>query len=860
MFAQRVARGRDAHFIEPPIGERLGVEHGARVGSGLVHERTARFARDFFEQTEQGFDDFRLGVHFESRRARGPRHVAAERVLLGRRDVALGAVGELDVEGRGERRLPFQFQPGDGEDFVRDGGESDIADAQRLEYQLRLLPLVQFDGFERVNLRLRLREFFTELGRDLARPGEAFFIRHTVGEREPALGHFQRRIVAPLEAAHHRGHARGDDFRVSVVADVAGRRAVVHPHQVAARALAHDGDERGGCVGGDAEFGGDVLCEAPEVIRREQRRAVIVLGVVGEERERFSLARLHREHGELRVHRAARAGHVGALMAGVHVGAHVQFAKRVAQHFVGPANPAAVERVLRVILLRPADARGLQALHRADDGRGDAPRQVARIHRVNAAAETAHRRRRGVRVRRGNEHSFHRHPRRLARVGLCAVDEVARHHARIHHAEHDARFPIVERQRLHRERVHHLVRRALREHGIHPHGEFLRPDVHGKSPGAKLREGSTGNDEEEGERREEVHRAETGRHGGWGARLNPGAGCVMHAVLSGGCHIRANALSLPSMSPRHFLTVLAGTFALPAFAADPTFLDPADAGPDFAVQGEYVGESCAAQVIALGDGKFRIVGWDKGLPGAVADFEKKVEVDAKREGDKVVFNGNGWKGEIADGQLKGTNDEGKAWTIKRTVRESPTLGAKPPAGATVLFDGTNADAWEGGKMDERKLLAGGVKSKGKFGDCTLHVEFRTPFKPFARGQGRGNSGIYVQDRYECQVLDSFGLKGENNETGGIYSVAAPKLNMCFPPLSWQTYDIEFVAAKYEGDKKVKSAVMTVKLNGVLVQDGTEVPRITTAAGSKEGPEPGPIQLQAHGNPVFYRNIWIVEKK
>lgn len=314
------------------------------------------------------------------------------------------------------------------------------------------------------------------------------------------------------------------------------------------------------------------------------------------------------------------------------------------------------------------------------------------------------------------------------------------------------------------------------------------------------------------------------------------------------------------MSLPRLFAALVFSAALPAFAADVTFLEPADAGPDFAVQGEYVGEGCAAQVIALGEGKFHIVGWDKGLPGTVADFEKKVDVAAQREGEKVVFNGNGWKGEIAGGQLQGTNDEGKAWTLKHTIRESPTLGAKPPTGATVLFDGTNADAWEGGKMDGRKLLAGGVKSKGKFGDCTLHVEFRTPFKPNARGQHRGNSGIYVQDRYECQVLDSFGLKGENNETGGIYSVVAPKLNACLPPLSWQTYDIEFQAAKFDGGKKVKNAVLTVKLNGVLVQDRTEVPRTTTAAGSKEGPEPGPIQLQAHGNPVFYRNIWIVEKK
>ena len=300
--------------------------------------------------------------------------------------------------------------------------------------------------------------------------------------------------------------------------------------------------------------------------------------------------------------------------------------------------------------------------------------------------------------------------------------------------------------------------------------------------------------------------------------------------------------------------------ALAASAEESTFIEPEQAGPDFAVQGEYVGEGCGAQVIALGGGKFHIVGWSKGLPGTVADVEKTVELEALREGEKVVFSGSGWKGAIEGGQVKATDAEGTAYVLKHTLRESPTAGAKPPAGAVVLFDGTSAEAWDGGKMDARKLLAGGTKSNQKFGDCTLHVEFRTPFMPTARGQGRGNSGVYLQDRFECQVLDSFGLKGENNEAGGIYTVSAPRLNMCLPPLSWQTYDIDFEAAKFDGDKKVKNAVMTVKHNSVLVQDHVEVPRTTTAAGAKEGPEPGPIQLQNHGNPVFYRNIWLVEKK
>ncbi len=310
------------------------------------------------------------------------------------------------------------------------------------------------------------------------------------------------------------------------------------------------------------------------------------------------------------------------------------------------------------------------------------------------------------------------------------------------------------------------------------------------------------------------------------------------------------------------LTLLA--FSIPTSAADAvageTFLEPAPAGPDFAIQGEYVGQDCAAQVVALGAGKFKIIGWGKGLPGAVEGAEKKVVVDAEWVGEKVTFDGEGWKGEIAGGQLRGTDTEGNTWELKRVVRESPTLGAKPPAGAIVLFDGTNTDAWVNGKMDERKLLAAGTKTKQTFGDFTLHAEFRTPFKPMARGQGRGNSGVYLQDRYECQILDSFGLTGEDNEAGGLYKISKPRLNLCFPPLSWQTYDIDFTAARFDAEgRKTQNAKVTARLNGVLVQENVELPK-PTGGGRPETAEPGPIQLQGHGNPVFYRNVWVVEKK
>ena len=317
------------------------------------------------------------------------------------------------------------------------------------------------------------------------------------------------------------------------------------------------------------------------------------------------------------------------------------------------------------------------------------------------------------------------------------------------------------------------------------------------------------------------------------------------------------------MSSRSLLLAL-GAFALSHLslsAADVAFTDAASAGVDFQIQGEYRGDNCAAQVIALGDGKFHLVGWAKGLPGDVPDPEKKQEIDGVLQDGSVHFKNDDWDATLKDGEISGSNKDGAKHTLKKIERKSTTLGAKPPQGALVLFDGTNADAWKNGKMDKDGNLQCGVLSKQEFGDCTLHVEFFLPFKPFARGQGRANSGVYMQDRYEVQVLDSFGLKGENNECGGIYTKHKPKVNMCYPPLIWQTYDIDFEAAKWDADgKKLKNAVFTVKHNGVLIHDHVEVDTATTAAGRKDGPGPGPIQLQNHGNPVVFRNIWLVEKK
>ena len=152
----------------------------------------------------------------------------------------------------------------------------------------------------------------------------------------------------------------------------------------------------------------------------------------------------------------------------------------------------------------------------------------------------------------------------------------------------------------------------------------------------------------------------------------------------------------------------------------------------------------------------------------------------------------------------------KAGELKKVDAQKPHARRSAPPGAIVLFDGTSPDNFENGKLIEGNLLgATGCVSKHKFGDHSLHIEFRTPFMPKSRGQARGNSGVYVQGRYEVQVLDSFGLEGEDNECGGIYKIAKPAVNMCFPPLSWQTYDIDFKAARYDdGGKKTDNARIT----------------------------------------------------
>ncbi|MGF1577823.1 MAG: DUF1080 domain-containing protein [Gemmataceae bacterium] len=278
-----------------------------------------------------------------------------------------------------------------------------------------------------------------------------------------------------------------------------------------------------------------------------------------------------------------------------------------------------------------------------------------------------------------------------------------------------------------------------------------------------------------------------------------------------------------------------------------TYTDPAKAGPDYKIQGEYVAvkepktAKVAVQIVALGGGQFDLYVLGGGLPGDGWDTKTRTKISGKTDSKgTVVFRDKKNVAEIVNGKLVfDSGDETIA--MKKIQRKSKTEGAKPPKGAIVLFDGTTTEAWAGGKIVADNLLHSGTRSKKSYLVKKIHLEFRTPFRPYGRGQGRGNSGTYINGR-EIQILDSFGLDGKRNECGAIYGRAAPRINMCYPPLTWQTFDAEYKV----GNKGLLTA--TIWHNGVMVHENVNLRR---------GHTPQPINLQAHGNPVYYKNIWIL---
>ena len=188
-----------------------------------------------------------------------------------------------------------------------------------------------------------------------------------------------------------------------------------------------------------------------------------------------------------------------------------------------------------------------------------------------------------------------------------------------------------------------------------------------------------------------------------------------------------------------------------------------------------------------------------------------------------------------------------------------------------LFNGKNMEGWKtrwGKEIPNWKVEEDGTVTVGnediisdyEFGDAHLHVEFRTPYMPDCFGQDRGNSGVYVQGTYEVQVLDSYGIENpKNNDCSGLYEMYAPLCNACLPPMEWQTYDIILRAPRFNKYGEVsENGRMTVIQNGIVVHNNVELVHVTPGnIFNDKRPARGPLMLQDHGNPVSFRNVWVM---
>lgn len=292
-----------------------------------------------------------------------------------------------------------------------------------------------------------------------------------------------------------------------------------------------------------------------------------------------------------------------------------------------------------------------------------------------------------------------------------------------------------------------------------------------------------------------------------------------------------------------------------------------------------------AQVIPRGNDSYKV----HFLPAFDQRCPPLAVLDATVLDDNLSFNADGWSGKATDGTLTGVGvlkNKPTAFTLRRVVRPSPRLNAKPPENATVLFNGGSLDQWEsdgrGGETEitwrqiddyirvwpplEKHSFASALRTRSVWQDFHLHLEFRLPLIAAATGQTRGNSGIIIEEFefYEVQILDSYGLPGYWDETGAIYKKEAPKVNACRPPGQWQSYDITYQAPKFDsqGNLLTKPRI-SVDLNGKRIHNDVELPYSKGALKNRrEKPDlktPGRITLQHHGDPIDFRNIWILEE-
>lgn len=320
------------------------------------------------------------------------------------------------------------------------------------------------------------------------------------------------------------------------------------------------------------------------------------------------------------------------------------------------------------------------------------------------------------------------------------------------------------------------------------------------------------------------------------------------------------------------------------------------AAADQCLMGDYQGEwldapnghyfninrPLAAQVINVRPGEYFLRFYQEHDRRADPYFEGS----GKLEGDEIRLSANGWNGVVSKDGLAGAGSgQGGGpvrFQLKKVTRSSPTLGMAPPPGAIALFDGKNFDHWQHGDgrpvtwslldngvmevrsarsaEDRANRIGGDIQTREKFGDCRVHLEFRYPVEPGKAGQGRGNSGFFLQGDYEVQILNSYGLHGLWNECGALYKASPPQVNAARPPMEWQTYDITYTASVWKDGKKISPPRITVRHNGVTIHKDEEIAHVTshTFAGRLAEPKgEGPLRLQDHGNAIQFRNIWLL---
>jgi hypothetical protein len=305
-----------------------------------------------------------------------------------------------------------------------------------------------------------------------------------------------------------------------------------------------------------------------------------------------------------------------------------------------------------------------------------------------------------------------------------------------------------------------------------------------------------------------------------------------------------------------------------------------NAADDLTFLGDWQGQELVAQVIPRGNHQFQV--------NLLREFDKNAEplivVKADSRNGTLRFEQSGWRGTIRDGHFQVTDLNEKTHQLRRVKRLSPTLNARAPKGAVILFDGSGFDHWEpqvrhgtpsnidwemdNGCMrvvptDKESRSGHSLITKKSFEDFVLHLEFRLPLMADKTGQARANGGVTIEDAnwYELQILDSYGLEGKDNECGGLYKIAAPRVNMCRPPLQWQTYDIEFHAPRYnDSGDLIRPGAISVKHNGKQIHDAVRLPDSDNAKRRRrddpDSMRTGRIILHYHKDPIEYRNIWL----